>query len=70
MNTAWLERLDRRTVWAVYDQREQTIERVHEDRRDAQAWCDENNSYLGWDRFCVEPVPAEEWADDQIRWAS
>ena len=58
------------TLYAVYDNAEQTIGRVHERRRDAQTWCDENNSYLGWERYVIEPVPAEEWADDQVRWAS
>lgn len=64
-----VEAVEVATLFAVYDNPEQTIERVYESQRDCQAFCDEWNSYLGWDRYVVEPVPAHEWGDEQVRWA-
>lgn len=58
------------TLFGVYDQPHEEIVRVYESQRDAQTFCDENNAYLGFDRYVVETVPANEWADDQVRWAS
>lgn len=56
-------------LFAVYDNAEQSIERVYESQRRAQTYCDEWNAFLGWDRYCVETSDTSEWAEDQIRWS-
>lgn len=56
-------------LWAPYDTVTQEIQEPFESRRDAQAWCDEHNAPLMWDRFILEPTDASEWAEDQVRWS-
>lgn len=56
--------------YAVYDNYTQEIDRVYEAQRDARACCDERNAIIAADRWVVEPVPAADWADEQVWWAA
>lgn len=56
------------TFYAAYDTPLQEIAQVFETQRQCAAFCDEHNSWLAYERYVVEPVPAAEWADDEVRW--
>jgi hypothetical protein len=58
------------TLFAVYDEHTQEIDRVYEAQRDAQTCCDERNALLTADRWVIEPVPADEWAAELVWWAA
>lgn len=54
-------------VFVIYDNPMQEVVRAYECQRDAQTFCDENNNWLGWQRYEVETDDAGNWADDEVR---
>lgn len=55
--------------YAAYDTPHQELAEIFETQRQCQVFCDEHNAYLAYERYVVEPVPASDFDDDEVRWA-